>query len=85
MKRGKAPIVRSGPHKGDIVSVDHIIPRAVAPELDNVIANLEFMPLKLNQQKNDEVGSKQIELARRLHAESLLSEAGLRRVLAAAK
>jgi hypothetical protein len=29
--------------------VDHIIPRAVVPELDNVIANLELMPLHLNE------------------------------------
>ena len=29
----------------EIVCVDHIIPRSVAPELDNVIANLELMPL----------------------------------------
>jgi hypothetical protein len=85
MKRGRAPIVRNGRYKGDIVSVDHIIPRAVAPELDNVIANLEFLPLKVNQRKNDDVGARQVDLARKLRAEGLLSEAGLRRVLAAAK
>ena len=40
MRRGKAPTVMKGPYKGDQLSVDHIIPRAVVPELDNVIANL---------------------------------------------
>jgi hypothetical protein len=28
--------------------VDHIIPYAVAPQLDHVIANLELMPLRMN-------------------------------------
>ena len=32
--------------------MDHIIPRAVVPELDHVIANLELMPLRLNERKN---------------------------------
>jgi len=43
MRHGKAPIVRTGPSKGDQLSVDHIIPKAVAPELANVIANLELL------------------------------------------
>ena len=83
MKRGRAPTVRVGPYTGDIVSVDHIIPRAVIPELDNVIANLEFMPLKMNQSKNDKVGARQLDLARKLRDADLLGDAGLQRVKAA--
>jgi hypothetical protein len=85
MKRGRAPTVRTGPYTGDIVSVDHIIPRAVVPELDNVIANLEFMPLKMNQSKNDKVGARQLDLARKLRDAGLLGEAGFRRVTAAGR
>ncbi len=48
-----APKVMKGPYKGDELSVDHIIPRAVVPELDNVIANLELLPLRMNESKND--------------------------------
>jgi len=62
-----------GPYAGEIASVDHIIPRAVAPELDNCIANLELLPLKLNQSKNDKTGALQIDLARKLHSAGLLS------------
>ena len=51
---------------GDILSVDHIVPRAVCPELDNVIANLELMPLKMNQGKGDGIGQRQMDLARKL-------------------
>ena len=80
MRRGRAPTVRTGPYTGDIISVDHIVPRAVAPELDNVVANLEFMPLMLNQSKNDKVGARQLDVARKLHAAGLLSDAGLQRV-----
>ena len=83
MKRGRAPTVRAGPYTGDIVSVDHIIPRAVVSELDNVIANLEFMPLKMNQSKNDKVGARQLDVARKLHDAGLLGDAGFQRVTAA--
>jgi hypothetical protein len=49
MRLGKAATVRRGPYKGEQLSVDHIIPRALVPELDNVIANLELMPLRVNE------------------------------------
>jgi hypothetical protein len=81
MKRGQVPTVRKGPYAGDIVSVDHIIPRAVAGELDNVIANLELMPLSLNKGKSDRIGERQVSLAKAFRAAGLLSDDGLRRVL----
>lgn len=83
MKRGKAPIVRRGPYVGEIVSVDHIIPRSVAPELDNVIANLELMPLSVNQKKGNKVGDRQVSLAKSLHNAGILSEAGFQSVMEA--
>jgi hypothetical protein len=83
MERGRAPTIRSGPYTNDIISVDHIIPRSVVPELDNVIANLEFMPLKMNRSKSDRVGDRQMSLARQLRDAGLLSEAGYQRVAAA--
>ena len=46
-----------GPYKGQELSVDHIIPRAVVPEPDNVIANLELLPLKLNESKNAKIAT----------------------------
>ena len=65
---------------GDELSVDHIIPRIVVPELDNVIANLELMPLRINSRKNSTVGSRQIDLAQKLFKAGLLSESGLKTV-----
>lgn len=80
MRRGKSPTVRKGPYEGDELSVDHIIPRAVVPELDNCVANLELMPLRMNESKNSKVGSRQWSLAKQLHAAGLLSDSGLRAV-----
>lgn len=80
MRRGGSPVVRRGPYTGDVASVDHIIPRAVVPELDNVIANLELLPLKLNESKNSKIGDRQRDMAKRLHAAGLLSDAGLKAV-----
>jgi hypothetical protein len=74
MRRGRSPSVRKGPYSGDILSVDHIIPRAILPELDNVIANLELMPLRLNQSKNDKIGDRQRDLANKFHAAGLLAD-----------
>lgn len=81
MRRGQSPTIRRGPYKGDQLSVDHIIPRAVAPELDKVIANLELMPLRLNAGKRDKIGDRQRALAKQFRAAGLLSEKGFRAVL----
>lgn len=80
MRHGKAATIRKGPYKGDELSVDHIIPRAVVPELDNVIANLELMPLRMNESKNAKIGVRQLALAEKLHAAGLLSRKGLHKV-----
>lgn len=80
MRKGGCPTVHTGPHAGDIVSVNHVVPRAVAPELDNVIANLEFMPLKVNEQTQDKIGERQMALAVKLRDAGLLSSGGFQRV-----
>jgi len=72
--------VRKGPYKGDQLSVDHIIPKAVCPELDKVIANLELMPLRMNESKNAKIGERQRSLATKLNEAGLLSSAGLKAV-----
>ena len=80
MRKGEAAKVKRGRYKGDDLSVDHIIPRQVVPELDNVIANLELMPLRANKRKNSSMGKRQVELARQLHNAGLLSAQGLRAI-----
>lgn len=80
MRRGRAATVRRGPYTGYQLSVDHIIPRAVAPELDNVIANLELMPQRMNARKNAKIGQRQRALAEKFYTAGLLSKEGLKAV-----
>jgi hypothetical protein len=61
----QSPTITLGPYTGDQLSVDHIIPFAVAPQLDKVIANLELIPLRLNIGKKDKMGERQQALAAR--------------------
>ena len=70
MHRGKSPTVKKGPYKGQELSVDHIVPRAVVPELDNVIANLELLPMRLNESKNDKIGDRQKSHAKRFYPDN---------------
>ena len=84
MHRGHAPTIRTGPYAGEQATVDHIIPRAIVPELDHVIANLELLPARLNESKGDKISARQLALARKFHQARLLSTAGLTAVEAAA-
>lgn len=85
MRRGRSPTIRAGPYRDDELSVDHIIPYAVCPQLDKVIANLELMPLRMNQSKNDKVGDRQLQTAEELHRAGLLSATRLKKIRRAAK
>ena len=82
LRKGNAPTITKGPYAGEIVTGDHIIPRSVCPELDNKIYNLEMMPLTLNQKKGAKIMQRQIDLAKRWNTNGLLSDAGLKAVLA---
>jgi hypothetical protein len=68
MKRGRAATI---PSSGDELSVDHIVPRSKYPQLDNVIANLELMPLRANVSKNDTFGQRQSEMLKRFQEAKL--------------
>lgn len=47
LRRGQAATVKSGLFAGDELKVDHIISPSVAPELANVIANMELVENRL--------------------------------------
>lgn len=73
MRRGQSPTVKRGEFIGQEMSIDHIIPRAEAPELDTALANLELMPLKMNMAKSAKLEARQIEFARRFVAAGIIS------------
>lgn len=81
MHRGQSPTIRNGPYTGDELSVDHIVPYAVAPELDNIIANLELMPQRMNSRKRDKMGVRQVEYAKKFRVAGLLSAKRLDEIL----
>jgi hypothetical protein len=85
MMHGHSPTISSGDDAGQELVVDHIIPIVVVPALGNTLANLEFLPAKANQSKGDKLTDKARDLAKRLHAAGLLSEAGLNDVLRTAR
>jgi hypothetical protein len=80
LRRGNAPTIRRGPYAGDLAEVDHIIPRAVAPEVDAKLFNLEFMPSRMNREKAARIGQRQVALARKLHAAGLFSDGGFSKI-----
>lgn len=81
MRRGKSPTVKSGPYAADLLTVDHIVPFAVAPELDLVIANLELMPRRLNSSKGATLGARQYDYAKRFRAAGVLTASRLEEIL----
>lgn len=81
MRRGNSPKVHNGPYAGEGAEVDHIIPRAVVPELDKELANLELMPRTLNRRKSASVGARQVDLAKKLSAAGIISPDMLARVI----
>jgi hypothetical protein len=73
LRRGSSPTVRFGPYSGEKLTVDHIIPRAVSPSLDLVLANLELMPHSLNLRKGAKIGQRQVDLANKLLQAGMIS------------
>jgi hypothetical protein len=82
LRKGGAPTITRGPYSGDVTEVDHIIPRSVAPELDERLYNLEFMPKTMNRRKSDGIGQRQKSLAKEWVGKGLLSREAADSVLA---
>ena len=80
LRRGNAPTIRTGPYAGDELSVDHIIPRSVCPELDTTLANLELMPLRMNRAKSNSIGERQMALALKFYDAGFLSDEAVLRI-----
>ena len=80
MRQGKSPTIRQRPYDGDELSVDHLVPVAAAPELDNVIGNLLLLPMRLNASKGDEIGMVQVMYANQFYALGLISSERLAQI-----
>lgn len=76
LRRGKSATITKGANTGDQAEADHVIPRAVCPELQNQVLNLELLPGKLNRIKSDHVGERALNFGKELYEAKLLSESG---------
>ena len=82
LRRGKSATITKGQYAGQEAEADHVIPRAVCPELDNQVMNLELLPAPLNRAKTDKVTDRAKVFAKELYDAKLLSEEGWKRVSA---
>jgi hypothetical protein len=80
LRRGKSATITKGQYAGQEAEADHVIPRAVCPELQNQEMNLELLPASLNRAKSNKVTERAKVFAKELHDAKLLSEEGWKRV-----
>jgi hypothetical protein len=80
LRRGKSATITKGQYAGQEAEADHVIPRAVCPELQNQVMNLELLPASLNRAKSDKVTERARVFAKELYDAKLLSEEGWKRV-----
>ena len=81
LRRGKSATITKGQYAGQEAESDHVIPRAVCPELQNQVMNLELLPASLNRAKSDKVTDRAKVFAKELYDAKLLSDAGFERLL----
>jgi len=60
----------------DQVDADHVVPKAICPELQNQVLNLELLPASLNLAKSDKVTDRAKVFAKELYDSKLLSASG---------
>ena len=76
LRRGKSATITKGQYVGQEAEADHVIPRAICPELKNQVMNLELLPASLNRAKSDKVTERAKVFAKELYDAKLLSEEG---------
>ena len=80
LKRGKSATITKGQYAGQKAEADLVIPKAVCPELQNQVMNLELLPASLNRANSDKVTERAKIFAKELYDSKLLSEEGWTKV-----
>ncbi|MDI9397484.1 MAG: hypothetical protein QM531_06780 [Candidatus Pacebacteria bacterium] len=80
LKRGKSATITKGQYAGQEAEAGLVIPKAVCPELQNQVMNLELLPASLNRAKSDKVTDRAKVFAKELYDAKLLSEEGWTKV-----
>jgi hypothetical protein len=81
LRRGKSATITKGQYVGQEAEADHVIPKALCPELQNQVMNLELLPASLNRAKSDKVTDRAKVFAQKLYDAKLLLEEGWDAVL----
>ncbi len=69
LRKGNAAIVTQGQYQGEKIEIDHLIPYSKAPELENSMANLTWLPRTLNRSKSAKVTNAALRRAKALQLE----------------
>jgi hypothetical protein len=85
LRKGGSPTITQGPHAGDSIALDHVLPRSVVPELAARFYNLEAIASRVNLAKSATITRREVAIARRWRREELLSSEGLGATEAAAQ
>ena len=80
LRQGKSATITKGQYSGQKAEADVVIPRALCPELQNQVMNLELLPALLIRSKNDKVTDRARVFAKELYDAKLLSEEGWKKV-----
>ena len=80
LKRGKSATITKGEYSGQKAEAGLVIPKAVCPELQNQVMNLELIPASLMRAKSDKVTDRARIFAKELYEAKLLSEEGWQKV-----
>jgi hypothetical protein len=80
LKQGKSATITKGEYTGQKAEADLVIPRALCPELQNQVMNLELIPAPLIRAKSDKVTDRAKVFAKELYEAKLLSEEGWKKV-----
>lgn len=77
LRKGGSPIITAGPHTGETIALDHVLPCSIVPELAARFYNLEAIPAGANLSKSNKIEKRELDLARRWERGGLLSRRSL--------
>ena len=80
LKQGKSATITKGEYTGQKAEADGVIPKALCPELQNQVMNLELLPASLKRAKSDKVTDRAKVFAKELYEAKLLSQEGWKKV-----
>ena len=83
LRQGNAATITKGEYAGQEATADYFIQLSICPELQNQIFNLQPLPASLNSSKGNKVKKEQVQFAKWLNEDGLLSDKGLEAVMKA--